>query len=71
MSLLSKVVDERFLEHRRRSTSYAGMTVAAGSLLTFAYRYYAQQRWSWELLAVGLGFVAIKMTLMAFYYLTD
>lgn len=71
MRVLSKVVDERFLEHRRRSTSTAGIIVGVSSILAFGYRYYFQHRWSWDLFAVGLGFVAIKMSLMAFYYLTD
>lgn len=71
MSLLSRVVDERFLEHRRRSTSTAGVIVAASSILVFSYRFYVRHWWSWDLLAVGVGFVVIKLALMTFYYLTD
>jgi hypothetical protein len=71
VSFLTRIVDERFLMHRLKSTSYAGMGVAAGSLLLFLYRLYVQQRWDLELLAVGAAFVAIKMSFMAWYVLTD
>jgi hypothetical protein len=33
-------IDERFLEHRRRSTSTAGITVAAAAILLWGYHYY-------------------------------
>lgn len=71
MSLLPKVVDERFFEYRRRSTSYAGMVGGVVSILLFAYRFYVNHRWSWDLLAVALTFVGIKMGLMAWFYLND
>ena len=71
MSFLARIVDERFLVHRLKSTSYAGMGVAAGALVMFLYRLYVQQRWDLELLAVGAAFVVIKMSLMAWYVLTD
>jgi hypothetical protein len=71
MTFLSKFVDERFLEHRRRSTSLAGIIAAELSLLLFAYRHYVNHRWDWELLAVGLTFIAVKLALMTWYYLTD
>jgi hypothetical protein len=71
VSFLSRWFDERFLTHRLKSTSTAGIAVAAGAMLTFAYRFYIQHVWDWELAAVGVGFVAIKMSLMAYYILTD
>ena len=65
------LIDERFLEHRRRSTSTAGITVAVLALLVFMWRLYVNHVWSWDLLAVGTTFVAIKMTLMLWYRLRD
>ncbi len=71
MSFLSRVVDERFLEHRRRSTSYAGIIGGVLAILLFMYRFYVNRIWSWDLLAVGLTFVGVKMAFMTWYYLTD
>jgi len=54
------VVDERFLAHRLRSTSVAGTTgglVAAG---LFAYRYFVDRVWSWDLLAVVVTIIVVK-----------
>lgn len=71
MSQLSKVVDERFLEHRRRSTSTAGIVGGVLAILLFAYRFYFDHRWSWDLFAVGVTIVGVKLAMMTFYYLTD
>ena len=70
MSFLNRV-DERFLEHRRRSTSYAGIVGGVLAILLFAYRFYVDHFWSWDLLAVGLTFVVVKMAFMTWYYLKD
>ena len=71
MTILPKAIDERFLTHRRQSTSVAGITAGVLSLSLFLYRHYADHFWSWDLLAVGVTFVAVKFALMAWYYLTD
>lgn len=71
MSLLSKLVDERFLSHRRRSTSLAGVFGGVLAIALFGYRYYFDHVWSWDLLAVGVTFVAVKVALMIWYLLTD
>ena len=67
MSILARIFDERFLAHRRRSTSTAGMVSAAGALLLFEYRYYVSHVANWDLLAFGAAFVAVKMSLMVWY----
>ena len=64
-------IDERFLEHRRRSTSTAGITVAAAAILLWGYHYYVDHVLKWELFALGLTFVVIKMGLMAWYRFKD
>jgi hypothetical protein len=71
MSLLPKAIDERFLAHRRQSTSIAGVVGGVLATCLFGYRYYINHVWSWDLLAISLTFVTVKMALMAWYYLTD
>lgn len=64
-------IDERFLTHRRRSTSAAGIITAITALVLFEYRYFVNHILNWDLLAVGLTFVVIKLVLMTYYYMTD
>ena len=71
MSLLERFFDERFLEHRRRSTSLAGVSCAVVAIVLFAYRYYFNHVWSWDLLAVVLANVLVKLALMTWYSLKD
>jgi hypothetical protein len=71
MSLLSRFVDERFLAHRRRSTSIAGMSCAAMAMGLFAYRFYVLHVWSWDPLVLGASFVAIKLAVMIWSYATE
>jgi len=65
------VIDERFLTHRLRSTSVAGVAGGVLAMLLFAYRYSIDGIWSWDLLAVGVTIAAVKLTLMTWYHLTD
>ena len=69
--VLRKVVDERFLEHRRRSSSLAGIIGGCLALCLWYYRFVFNHVWSWDLFAVALTIVGIKMSLMAWYRLTD
>ena len=71
MSFLSRLVDERFLAHRRRSTSIAGMAAAAAALVLFEYRYLVDGVANWDLFAIGALFVAVKLVLMAWYASRD
>ena len=71
MSLLERLFDERFLEHRRRSTSLAGVLCALVALLLLAYRFYFEHRLSWDLLAVVLTNVLVKLALMTWYSIKD
>ena len=63
--------DERFLTHRLRSSSTAGITGGVVATLLFAYRYYVNHVWSWDLLAVSLTVIAVKWGLMLWYRLSD
>ena len=65
------LIDERFLEHRRRSTSIGGMIGGALALCLFAYRYYFDHVWSWDLFAIGVTFVAVKLAVLIWYRVTD
>ena len=70
MSLLNRLLDERFFAHRQRSTSIAGVIGGALAIGLFAYRYYFSHVWSWDLFTVGITFVAVKLVVMTWYYLT-
>ena len=67
MSISSRFADERFLAHRRQSTSIAGMVSAAGALVLFEYRYVVQGVANWDLFAIGLLFVGVKLALMIWH----
>jgi hypothetical protein len=69
--VIGKKIDERFLNHRLRSTSSAGIIGGVLATCLFAYRFYVNHVWSWDLLAVAITFVAVKMALMGWYLLTD
>ena len=66
-----KFVDERFWIHRQRSTSFAGIVVGVLSALLFSYHYYVGHIWNWDLFAVAVTFVFVKLSLMTWYRLTD
>lgn len=67
---LGRLLDERFFEFRRRSTSVAGIAAAELALVLFLYRYYADHVLRWDLLAVGVTFLVVKLGLMTWYYFT-
>ena len=69
--ILNKVVDERFLNHRLRSTSLAGIMGAFVAIGLFEYRYVKYGLWSWDLLAVAMTMVGVKLSLMIWYHFTD
>ena len=71
MSFLQRFVDERFLSHRLRSTSIAGISCAVVALGLFEYRLFMFGTRSWDLLFVGLTFVVVKLSLMVWYALKD
>lgn len=69
--ILGKVMDERFLNHRLRSTSLGGIVGGTLALLLFAYHYYVDHYWNWELLAIGLTIVVVKWAVLIWYRITD
>jgi hypothetical protein len=65
--ILGKFVDERFLEHRRRSSSIAGIATTLLALGLFEYRFFHDHLWSWDLFAIVLAFIVLKMSLFTWY----
>lgn len=69
--ILRAFVDERFLEHRRRASSLAGIICACLAICLWYYRLVFNHVWSWDLLSVALTFVVIKMSMFAWYRFND
>ena len=67
----NQIVDERFLDHRRRSSTFAMMAGALISGGLFEYHLLAQHRIEWELAAVLGGMVVTKLTAFAWFRLRD
>ncbi len=68
---LGKFVDERFLEHRRRSTSVAGIAGALMALVFFEYRVFHDHIISWDLFAIIFVMAAVKISMMLWYRFKD
>ena len=64
-------IDERFLMHRLRSSSVAGIAGGLVAMGLFIYHVIVDQVWHMELLAVGLTMAVVKVALMVWYRFTD
>lgn len=62
-----RFVDERFLEHRRRSSSVAGFATLLLAAVLFDYRLLRYHVWNWDLLVV-IGFFAVLKTALCVWY---
>ena len=72
MSLpLPEFVDERFLDHRRRATSVAGVTCVVLALGLVFFRWYHDRVLSRDLLAVIATFIVVKYALFFWYRRTS
>jgi len=69
--IFGKYVDERSLEHRRRSTSLAGIIGGCLAICLWYYRFAFDHIWSWDLFTVALTIVGVKLALCFWYGLTD
>jgi hypothetical protein len=69
--IVGSFVDERFLMHRLRSTSIAGIAGAALAGVLFLYRMYIDNIREWDLFAVLAFVVIVKLAMMAYYYWKD
>ena len=68
--MIEKLVDERFLAYRTRSTAWGGMAGACMAGGLFLYKYYGDRIFSWELFAVLATIAAVKLAAMAWFYAT-
>lgn len=64
-------IDERFLDHRRRSSTFAMMAGAVVSGGLFEYHLIHDHRLDWGLGSVLVAMVVVKLTAMAWYHFTD
>ncbi len=64
---LPAFVDERFLKHRLRATSNAGIASAMLAVMIFLYRVYHDHVLRMDLLAVGVLFLVVKYSLLVWY----
>ncbi|MGD0955849.1 MAG: hypothetical protein ABR953_03360 [Candidatus Acidiferrales bacterium] len=71
LPILGRAIDERFLNHRLRSTSLGGIIGGLVAIGLFAYRFYVDHVWSWDLFAVAITIATVKMAVTAWYLLTD
>jgi hypothetical protein len=71
LPLLGATIDERFLQHRLRSTSLGGKAAGVLAIALFLYHLLRQHACRWELLAIGATMVAVKLAAMAWYHFTD
>jgi hypothetical protein len=69
--ILGRFIDERFLQHRLRSTSVAGIAGALLALGLWAYHFFAQGILNWELFAIAATVAVVKVILMIWYRITD
>ena len=68
--MIDKLVDERFLANRTRSTALGGMAGACVAGGLFLYKYYGDRVFSWDLFAVLVTITAVKLAAMAWFYAT-
>ena len=67
LPILGFEVDERFLMHRLKSSSIAGIVGAVVVIILWSYRFYIDHVWSWDLFAVAITIVGVKLAAMAWY----
>ena len=64
---LGPLVDERFLDHRRRASSFAGIVTTILAIVLFEYRFFRYGTWDWALFAIVILFLVLKMSLFFWY----
>jgi uncharacterized membrane protein YhhN len=69
--ILGKLVDERFLAHRRRAQRAAGLIGFIVADLLFGYRYFVYHIRSRDLLAVVLSVAVVYIALITWYLITE
>ena len=68
---LTDQVDERYLVHRLRATSLAGVVGGLTASLLFVYYWFATDVARWDLLFVAVVIAFVKLAGLAWYRITD
>jgi len=63
------MIDERFLMHRLRSSSVAGMVGGAAAGGLFLYRMFVNQVKDWDVFAILATIAVVKIALMIYFRL--
>ena len=71
LPIVGRAVDERFLNRRLRATSLGGVIGGVVAILLFAWHFYVNHIWSWDLFIVIATILGVKLSVMAWYLLTD
>ena len=69
--ILGDQIDERFLMHRLKSTSLAGVVGGLFASGLFVWQYFAHGVARWDLLAVAVTIALVKLGGLAYYRLFD
>jgi hypothetical protein len=69
--ILTGKPDERFLTHRLKSTSIAGVCGGLLAVGLWAYNHYALDVWRWDLFAIAATMASVKIIAMIWYRLKD
>lgn len=67
----NRVLDERFLDRRRRSSTFALMAGAVVACSFFEYEVVRYHHIDWELFSVLVAMVTVKLGAMAWFHFTD
>ena len=65
--ILGKLVDERFLHHRRRAQRVAGLLGFLVADAFYGYHYFVDHTVNWDLLAVVLTVFVVYVALITWY----
>ena len=71
LPIIGAAIDERFLQHRLRSTSIGGVCGGILAAGLFGYHYYHDHVWNWELFSIGAVMAFVKQGLMVWYRRTN
>jgi hypothetical protein len=69
--ILGKLIDERFLDYRRRAQRIGGLVGFIVADLLWGYRYFLNHVQSWDLLAVVLSVAVVYVVLIVWYLITE
>jgi uncharacterized membrane protein YhhN len=67
LPVLGKLIDERFMSHRRRAQRIAGLIGFLLADALYAYRRFVQHVQSWDLLAVVVTVAVVYLILIVWY----